>query len=136
LRVFLLGDNAVPKDEDILIAILETAFLELANDCSALKLLTTNSDVDIIRTDSNGVYVRMPELPKKPTDILDIDKELVPALARIMASYISKDLNKKAYHRAEAEKIIKQYESKVRAYMQQRDNEGAYDYSDSGVVYA
>ena len=127
LKVFLLGDNQPPKDDEMLLAVLETAYLELANDCTALKLLTASKDADIIRTGIGGSYVRLPKLPKNPTDKLDIDSELVPAVARLMASYIAKDLNKKAYHKQEANKVVMQYESKVRLYMQQQEARGVYD---------
>jgi len=124
LKVFLIGDNPPPKDDEVMLAVLETAYIELANDCTSLKLLTANKDADIIRTNSKGTYVRMPRLPIKMTDKLDIDNELCPAVARLMASYIAKDLNKKAYHKQEAAKAIMQYESKVRLFLQQQLNEG------------
>jgi len=127
LKVFLFGDTQPPKDGEVMLVVLETAYLELANDCTALKLLTASKDADIIRTGPGSNYVRLPKLPKDSTDRLDIDSELVPAAARLMASYIAKDLKNKMYHKSEADKIIKQYESKVRLYMQQQEAKGVYD---------
>ena len=138
LKVFLLGDNPPPKDSDLLIATLEVAYIELANDCTALKLLTGNRDDEIIRTGTGSSFVRMPRLPTVDTDELDIDNELVPAVARIMAGYIAKELKNKSYHKSEADKIIRQYESKVRAYMLKRANDGKYTTvvptTDNGVL--
>jgi hypothetical protein len=117
LKVFLLGDNTLPKDPDMLIAALETAYFEIANDCTALKLLTVTKDKAILRTGPGSTFVRMPDTPKSEEDELDIDSELVPAVARIMASYIARDMQAKQYHKMEAAKIINQYESKVRTYL-------------------
>lgn len=139
LKLFLMGDNPVPKDSDVLLIALETAYLEIANDCTALKLLTANKGEEIVRTGLGNAFVRMPELPKEDTDVLDIDRELVPAVGRLMAGYIAKEIGNKNYHRAEANKIISQYESKVRAYIQKQNSEGTYNTTtlpDNGVIYA
>lgn len=138
LKVFLIGDNPVPKDPDMMLAALETAYLELANDCTVLKLLTANKGEEIIRTGLGNTFVRMPDLPTELTDELDIDNELVPAVGRIIAGYIAKELKQKAYHKSEADKIIRQYESKVRAYMIKQEAAGNYSTvtttSESGTI--
>ena len=141
LRVFLLGDNALPKDPEIMTAALETAYLEIANDCTALKLLTANKDNAILRTGPGSTFVRMPKLPKSEEDELDIDGELVPAVARIIASYIARDMQAKQYHKMEATKIINQYESKIRTYLNSQAEQGTYDKAqdltvDQGDIYA
>ena len=126
VKLFLVGDNNIPKDPDILLAAVETAYLEIANDCTALKLLTCNKGDELLRTGPGSTFVRMPSLPESDEDKLDIDSELVPAVGRIIAGYIAKDVNKKLYHKSEADRIIKRYESKVRTFMTAREKEGAY----------
>lgn len=114
-RVFLIGDNMLPKDNNDVLAALEVAFIEIANQTTALKLLTPNLDSAIIRQGPGNFYVRMPALPASDDEELDVDSELVPAVARLIASYVSKD--KSAYHVTEANRIIRDYEGKVRAFM-------------------
>ena len=128
IRVFLTGDNVLPKDPEDVLAALEVAFIQIANQTTALKLLTPNIDSTIIRQGPGNFYVRMPVLPDSDADELDIDNELVPAVGRIIASYISKD--KSALHSFEAEKLIRDYESKVRAYMDELAREDE-DYVDA-----
>lgn len=115
IRVFLTGDHALPKDPDDMLAALEVAYIQIANQTTALKLLTADQSNRIIRQGPGNFYIRMPGLPTEDDDVLDIDSELVPAVARIIASYISKE--KGGIHANEANKLIRDYESKVRAYM-------------------
>lgn len=127
LKVFLMGDNPVPKDNDMILVTLETAYIELANECTALKLLTADEGDEIIRSGYGNTFVRMPNLPASDDDELDIDTELVPAVGRLMASYIAKELSSKAYHKSEAKKVITLYESKVRTILQRRISEESSD---------
>jgi len=69
----------------------------------------------------------MPDLPEDDVDELDIDDELVPALARIIASYISKE--KALFHTSKAKETIMAYESKVRAFILSREAAGDYTLS-------
>ena len=124
LKVMLSGDKTIPKDNTLLLAMLEMAYIEIASKCTALKLLTSNPADRIIREGFSGTYVRMPSLPENPTDELDIDMELVPAVARIIASYITKDNIKT--HIALADEIIRLYESKVRAFMLNQEQKGKF----------
>ena len=125
LKVLLIGDNVAPKDPETLLATLEMAYIEISNKCTALKLITANKDHSIMREGLGNTYVRMPRLPKDPTEELDIDSELCPAVARIMASYISKD--KALLHLKIADEIIKLYESKVRSFILNQEQQGKYD---------
>ena len=123
-KLFLIGDNELPDDPEMLTASVEMGFLQIADKATALKLLTTGSPSQLIRQGPGGTYVRMPDLPTSDSDIMDIDNELCPALARYMASHVSRE--KAAYHTSEAEKIIRGYESKVRVYIEERESEGEY----------
>ena len=111
VSVYLTGDNVLSPDNDKVLAGLESAFIELSNKATAMKLLTANKNEEIIRQDISGLYVRLPKLPTKDTDTIDIDSELVPAAARIVASYFSKE--KGGMHMAKAFDLIRDYEGKV-----------------------
>ncbi len=123
-RILLIGDNKLPSDPEDMLAALEMAYIEISNKATALKLLTVNKDNAIMRQGPGDLYVRMPRLPRDDTDRLDIDSELIPAVSRIIASYISKEKTK--LHLAIASEIIRDYEAKVVSYieeMERRSNE-------------
>ncbi len=122
IKVLLIGDNELPHDKDQIIAAIEMAYLQLASKATALKLLTTDNASQVIRLGPGGTYVRMPELPDEDEDELDVDKELAPAVARIIASYLSRE--KGGMHAVEADKILRSYESKVRVFIEERESEG------------
>ncbi len=127
-EVYLGGDYKLPKDEAKRLVALQSAFYFAADKCTALKLLTVNKQVDaIIRMGPGDTYVRMPKLPKDPTDHLDIDSELCPAVARVVSHYVAKDVQMKEYHKREALEIMRSYEAKVQEYMQEMDIRGKYD---------
>ena len=116
IKVLLIGDNEIPTGGE-LVAALEMAYIEIANKATALKLLTVNKDNAIMRMGPGDTYVRMPTLPRDDTDELDIDSELVPAVARIIASYVSD--KKGAIHMNTALKMITEYENKVQIYIEE-----------------
>jgi len=124
VRLLLIGDNEMPDDNDQIIAAIEMAYLQIASQATALKLLTTTQECDIIRLGPGGTYLRMPDLPYGDGDELDIDRELAPAVARVLASYLSRENG--GMHNNEANKIIRSYESKVRVFIEEQEAEGAY----------
>jgi len=122
-------------DEEQMLAALEMAYIELASKASALKLLTAEiTSNDVIRQGPGGTYLRMPTLPTKDTDQLDIDNELCPAVARIIASYLSREKGK--LHQQEASKILSAYESKVRVFLEEQQSEGQYSQYDDTYASA
>lgn len=108
----LTGDNVLPKEEPVRLALLEAAFSEIATKADSLHLMTLSATVDVLRLGDGAYVIRVPELPAAPADIMDIDNELCFPLARIMASYISKD--KGGIHVNAANRLILDYNSKVR----------------------
>ncbi len=114
-KVLLTGDNVLTEGPEEVLAALEMAFIEVAENVTPLRLLSLNSNNQIIRKGPGNYYVRTPELPELDTDELDIDNELVPVLARILASYVSD--KKGGVHRAAATTLMLSYENKVRAYL-------------------
>ena len=125
VKVLLTGDNMLTSDNDEVLVALETAFMEVAEGCTPLKLLTLNPNNEIIRNGPSNYYVRKPELPDEDTDDLDIDTELVPVLARLIASYVSKD--KGQLHYKFANKLMVAYENKVRAHFEDAADSEAND---------
>ena len=49
VSVYLTGDNVLSPDNDKVLAGLESAFIELSNKATAMKLLTANKNEEIIR---------------------------------------------------------------------------------------
>ena len=122
--VFLGGDYPLPKTDSKKLAALNAAYSFAATKCTALKLLTTNKDNAIMRMGPGNTYIRMPKLPRDKTDTLDIDAELGPAIARIMAHYSAKEIKMKDYHKLEALEIMRDYEAKVQEYIEEQQKRG------------
>lgn len=108
----LIGDNVLPKDDNVIKQLLEYSFSMVSDTAEALHLLTLNKDQEDIQRFAHGEYLmRKPKLPESDSDELDIDHELCFALARFIASMISKE--KMAIHQNEANNIILKYNGKV-----------------------
>lgn len=125
-KMFLIGDNVLPKDPAVMQAAVRAAYQFAANKCTALKLLTTNRGDEIMRMGPGNTYIRMPELPVEDTDILDIDDELGAAIARILAQYTAKELNDRNYHKGEALELMRDYEGKVQEFIEESKRRGDY----------
>ncbi len=108
---FLTGDNKLPNSDSICLALLEDAFIEVADRASALHLMTLSADANILRLGLGENYLRFPNLPEDLDDDLDIDHELCGAVSRFIASYVSKDQESK--HIKAAERRILNYNGKV-----------------------
>lgn len=109
----LIGDNIIPKDDDVVKALLSYAYNNICNYVESLHLLTMDRNKDINRTAIGKYLLRTPKLPESDNDELDVDHELGFVAARFMASFISKD--NKVFHENEAIKLINQYNGKVEA---------------------
>jgi len=107
----LRGDNALPKEDNLVIPLLEKAFLKITSRTDVLRVMTLNKDVGVLRTTGSDYIVRFPTLPSNNDDTLDIDHELAFAAASYVASYLSN--NNKKYHTQEAEEVIELYMTKV-----------------------
>ena len=133
--MLLTSENKLTNDVAMLKASLKFAYIEIADMSTPLKWLTLNKDIDIMRQGPGSYFVRMPSMPVDGTDELDIDSELVPAVARMIASYVAKDVKIKQYHRSLAQELMKKYDAKVREYMQRQEQSGAYDdYVDDSYI--
>ena len=122
-NALLIGDNNLTKNNDEVLGLLSYAYSRVANEADALKLLTANSNEDmIIRNGIGNLYIRMPKLPENDNDELDIDEELCYAVARFMASFVSKQ--KFQIHELEAQRIIQSYNHKVSTFIEKLEQDG------------
>lgn len=107
----LIGDRQLPTDADVLLGLVQYALTTVATSADSLHLMTLNSSGNILRLGQGDYLVRTPNVPVEDTDILDIDEELVFAVARYVASYISAE--KGGIHVNEAVRIIKNFNAKT-----------------------
>ena len=111
VKGLLIGDNVLPKEDDVVKALLSYAYNMIGNKTESFHLLTLNRRQDILRMAAGDYFIRVPELPATDLDELDVDTELGFVAARYMASMVSKD--KMVIHVAAAEDLIRDYNAKV-----------------------
>lgn len=121
----LVGDNVIPQEEDVLLALVETALLTTANKADSLHLMTLSTTADVLRLAQGDYLIRMPVAPEFDEDLLDIDEELAPVVARYVASYISS--KKGGIHIQAAERMILDYNAKTWEIFEQMEVEAAED---------
>lgn len=110
-KALLTSDFPLPDTEAATKALLSMAYNYLVDKCQVLNLQTEDKSDNIQRLGRGTFMLRRPELPKSDTDELDIDEDLCPAVASLIASYISE--KKVAIHQARADEIIRSYNAKV-----------------------
>jgi len=107
----LTGDTVLPQNPDVLKGLMQYALTTVATQADSLHLMTLSTTADILRLSSGDYLIRVPDVPLVDDDILDIDEELTFAVARYLASYISKD--KGGIHVNAADRIIKDFNAKT-----------------------
>lgn len=107
----LTGDNSLPKEDDILKALLGMAYNHICNKCHVLNLMTLDKSEEVLRLSQGDYVLRKPALPESDTDELDIDDDLGYVAASLIASYLTKE--KVAIHFARAKDGINDYNAKV-----------------------
>ena len=107
----LIGDNVLPSDGAVLIGLLEYAMSTVAMQADSLHLMTLNADANILRRAQGDYLIRTPSMPLTDDEHIDIDDELAFAVARYLASYVSRD--KGGIHVQAADRIIKDYNAKT-----------------------
>ena len=117
----LLGDFKLPQEPAVINSLLEYALTTVAMTADAMKLMTLTPSDPILRLGPGDYFVRKPALPESDTDELDIDNELVFAVARLVASMISK--TKGGIHVNAANRIILDYNAKSWELIEQMENE-------------
>ena len=117
----LTGDNRLPNEPEIVLSMLEYALTTVATKADSLHLMTLSTEVDVLRMSVGDYLIRRPALPILLTDNLDIDDELGFAVARLIASMVSKE--KGGIHVQAADRIILDYNAKVYEIIDQMQSE-------------
>ena len=107
----LTGDNKLPKEEDVLKALLGMALNYISNKCTVLNLMTLDKSGSIYRIGTGKHMQRRPDMPKDDDSELDIDDDLGYVAASLIASYVSEA--KVALHQTRADTAIRDYNAKV-----------------------
>ena len=107
----LTGDNVIPKDVEVLSGLVQYALTTVAMQADSLHLMTLSTTADVLRLAQGDYLIRTPVSPALDTDLMDIDEELVFAVSRYLASYLSKE--KGGIHVNAADRIIKDYNAKT-----------------------
>ena len=107
----LTGDNVLPQDETVLSGLVSYALTTVATKADSLHLMTLNTTEEILRLSKGDYLIRMPVTPVLDTDEVDIDNELVFAVARYLASYLSRE--KGGIHVQAADRIILDFNAKT-----------------------
>jgi len=111
VKGLLVGDLMLPKEDEVVVALLGMAYNHIGMHAQALHLLTLDKDSEILRIGVDEYMTRKPDLPNTDDSMLDIDDELGYVAARLIASYVSKE--KAGMHYAAATEMIRDYNGKV-----------------------
>lgn len=117
----LTGDNRLPNEPEVVLGLLNYALTTVATKADSLHLMTLSTEVDVLRLAQGDYLIRRPNLPILLTDELDIDDELGFAVARLIASMVSKE--KGGIHVQAADRIILDYNAKVYEIIEQMQSE-------------
>ena len=123
----LTGDTKLPKEEDILKALLGMAYNYISNKCTVLNLMTLDKSAHIHRLGAGKHMLRRPELPKTDDSEIDIDDDLGYVAASLIASYVSAE--KVSIHQTRADNAIRDYNAKVTEIIESLyvNEDGSYD---------
>lgn len=107
----LTGDNTLPKDVSTVNGLYYSALNAVAIKADSLHLMTLSTTADVLRLAQGDYLIRTPVMPIEDTDFVDIDEELTFAVARFVASYLSRD--KGGIHVQAGNRIILDYNAKT-----------------------
>ena len=119
----LTGDTVLPASEDVVLGLLQYALTTVAMKADSLHLMTLSTTTNVLRLAQGDYLIRMPDMPEDDVDLIDIDEELMFAVARLMASYVSRD--KGGIHVDAANRIILDYNAKTYEILAQMQLEAA-----------
>lgn len=109
----LVGDNVLPNDDAVVRGLVEYALITVATQADSMHLMTLDNTGNTLRIARGDYYIRVPNTPGVDDESVDIDRELVFAVARYIASYVSS--NKGGIHVQAANRIILDFNSNVAA---------------------
>ncbi len=130
MQGLLTGDNVLPSDEDVLQSLVGSALLTVAMKAESLHLMTLSTTSNILRLSQGDYLIRHPESPALDDDLIDIDEELAPVVARVVVSMLSRD--KGGIHMHAAERMILDYNAKTYEIIDQMQAEAA----EAGIIDA
>ena len=119
----LTSDNVLPDDPDVLKELVSYALTTTAMKADSLHLMTLSTTSDVLRLAQGDYLIRRPATPTLDEDIMDIDEELIFAVSRYVASYVS--ITKGGIHVQAADRIILDYNAKTWEITEQMQLEAA-----------
>ena len=112
VKVLLIGDTKLPTSDTDILALVDMDSYRIAMEAEVLGLMTQTVDNTIVRKSGKAEwFIRKPILPHSDTSAIDLDTELVYALANYVAGDLSKQ--RSAYLHTEATRMVTAYNTKV-----------------------
>jgi hypothetical protein len=86
LEDITVGDRKIPNDTTLVI-FLSQSMKRLAVDTKPLTLLSNDISEEVLFITEDGYFIRVPNIVKDDSDVLDMDDDLILALAYLVASH-------------------------------------------------
>jgi hypothetical protein len=125
VEALLAGDTVFVNDHHKRLALLDYALNEVANKAHSQRLLTEDIDGNhIVRLAFDDAYIREATLPENDEEVIDLDRGLCFAVARYIASFLSKHPSNVAKHERAAEELVMLYNGKIEAFIEKENQQG------------
>lgn len=121
-KSLLSSDFPLPEKDEEIKALLGMAYIYLMDKCQVLNLNTQDKSDKIHRLGRGTYLIRKPDMPTTDDEDLEIDDELGPVVASLIASYISE--KRTAIHQSRADDGIRSYNAKVDELIERINSEG------------
>ena len=96
LEDIAIGDRKIPNDITLSIFISQS-MKRLAVDTKPLTLLSNDIRDEVLFVTKDGYFIRVPNVVKDESDVLDMDDDLILALAYLVASHFGHSDNYNKY---------------------------------------
>lgn len=109
IQILRAGDKVVPKSDFVLISLVQEAMKEVAKKTNPLVLVTPlHQEIKVIKNIEQGLYIKEPRKIVDDETLIEIDEELIQAVAHsVISSFVSSDNLLK--HKTHVAKIINDY---------------------------
>lgn len=107
LEVLKVGGK-LPKDDDILTFVTHNALVEVAQKTEPLVLITIDKESKIIKVLEDGLYLKEPRKIIDDNSLIEIDDDLIRAVAHVVISNFSDNENL-LRHKTHVSKYINDY---------------------------
>lgn len=102
LKSIMRGDKNLPQkdntvDDEVLKPLVIQSLKDVARETTPLVLLTTNMSEEFVKQLKNGLYIRKPKTPTDDNTELEMDEDLVYAVAYFTAYKLGSESKKKGY---------------------------------------